>query len=294
MVVPRVLDLLRTRILQLAPEAAGAGADRSPLPVRIWRYRRAHRAFGWKFFGFMVGGAALDPQLERFWSRLGFLIVQGYGMTETSPVIALNHPLRPRIGSTGRPYPGVEVRIAGDNEILVRGPNVTPGYYKDPEKTAEAIRDGWLHTGDLGEMDEKGRLYIRGRKKDAIMTPEGLNIHPEDVERVLDAQPGVRESAVIGVPPASNGAQEQAYAVLVMEQGADAEAAVRGANRQLEGYQRIRDSSIWNEGALPRTESTGKLKRHEIRRSILASRAGHREAVAPPQAVECGPELVEI
>jgi long-chain acyl-CoA synthetase len=293
-VVPRGLDLLRTRILQLAPEAAGAGKDRSMLPVRIWKYRRVHREFGWRFLGFMVGGAALDPQLERFWSRLGFLVMQGYGMTETSPVITLNHPLRPRIGSAGIPYPGVEVRIAADSEILVRGPNVTPGYYNDPGKTAETIRDGWLHTGDLGEMDGKGRLYIRGRKKDAIMTPEGLNIHPEDVERVLDAQPGVRESVVIGVPPVGDGAQEQVYAVLLMEQGADAEAAVRGANRQLEGYQRIRDFSVWSERALPRTESTGKVKRQEVRQRILARRAGQRETAIPPPEVKCGPELVEL
>lgn len=292
-VVPRVLDLLRTRVLHMAPEAAGAAADTGLLPVRLWRYRRIHRAFGWRFLGFVVGGAFLDPELERFWSRLGFLIVQGYGTTETSPVITLNHPLQPRIGSAGRPFPGVEVRLAEDKEILVRGPNVTPGYYQDPAKTAEALEDGWLHTGDLGEMDEKGRLYIRGRKKDAIMTPEGLNVFPEDVERVLDAQPGVRESAVIGVPPVTDGAHEQVYAVLVMEPGADAEAAVRAANRQLEGFQRIRDFSEWSGGALPRTGSTGKLKRHEIRQRILESRSGRREAPprGEPQSVA---ELVSL
>ncbi|HOK44640.1 MAG TPA: AMP-binding protein, partial [Bryobacteraceae bacterium] len=292
-VVPRVLDLLRTRVLQLAPEAAGAAADTGPLPARLWRYRRIHRAFGWRLLGCVVGGAFLDPEVERIWTRLGILIVQGYGTTETSPVITLNHPFRPRIGSAGRPFPGVEVRIAEDKEILVRGPNVTPGYYQDPAKTAEALEDGWLHTGDLGEMDEKGRLYIRGRKKDAIMTPEGLNVFPEDVERVIDAQPGVRESAVIGVPPATDGAHEQVYAVLVMEPGADAEAAVRAANRQLEGFQRIRDFSEWSGDALPRTEGTGKLKRHEIRQRILESRSGRREAAprGEPQSIA---ELVSL
>lgn len=294
-VVPRVLDLLRTRILQIAPEAARAGEVRDALPLRLWKYRRVHRAFGWKFLGFMAGGASLDPKLEQFWSRLGFLVVQGYGMTETSPVITLNHPLRPRVGSVGKSYPGVEVRTAPDGEVLVRGANVTPGYYKDPEKTAEAIRDGWLHTGDLGAWDDKGSLYIRGRIKDTIMTPEGLNIYPEDVERVLEAQPGVRESAVIGLPPAGDGAQEQVFAVLVMEKDADAAAAVRGANRLLEGYQRVRDYSVWSEGPLPRTQGTGKVKRHEVRQWVLASRAGQREpaAAAAVSAEECGPELVE-
>ncbi len=293
-VVPRVLELLRTRVLQLAPEAAAAAQTRDSVVRRLWRYRRVHRAFGWRFLGFMVGGASLDRQLEEFWSRLGYLIVQGYGMTETSPVVALNHPLRPRIGSVGKAYPGVQVRLAPDNEILVRGPNVTPGYYKDPEKTAEATRDGWLHTGDLGEFDSKGRLYIRGRKKEAIMTPEGLNIYPEDVERVLDAQPGVRESAAIGVPSEGDGVQDQVYAVVVLEEGGDAERAVRAANRQLEGYQRIRNFSVWSEGALPRTEGTGKLKRHEIRQRILAARAGRPGAGAlPAPRAQCGPEMVE-
>ncbi len=293
-VVPRVLDLLRTRILQIEPEAARAGEAEDPLPLALWKYRRVHRAFGWKFLGFMVGGAPLDPKLEQFWSRLGFMVVQGYGMTETAPVITLNNPLRPRIGSVGKSYPGVEVRTAPDGEILVRGPNVMPGYYKDPEKTAETIRDGWLHTGDLGAWDDKGRLYIRGRVKDTIMTPEGLNIYPEDVERVLEAQAGVRESAVIGTPPAGDGAQEQVFAVLVMANDADAGAAVRGANRLLEGYQRIRDYSVWTEGPLPRTQGTGKVKRFEVRQRILASRAGQREpAASPAPAEECGPELVE-
>ena len=165
------------------------------------------------------------------------------------------------------------MKISPDGEVLVRGANVTPGYYDDVAKTTEAIENGWLHTGDLGSFDSKGYLYIRGRKKDVIVTPEGLNIFPEDLEGAIDAQPGVRESAIVGVAARGNGA-EQVQAVLVLEPGADASRIVRDANQHLQGYQRIRNFAIWPEHALPRTEATHKLKRDEIRTRLEAVLAG--------------------
>jgi len=291
--VPKVFDVLRTLVRQRAPETAGAAADRSLAFQRLWRYRRVHNLFGWRFLGFMLGGAALDPELESFWSSLGYLVVQGYGLTETSPVVTLNNPLWPRKGSVGRLFPGVQLRVALDDEILVRGPNVTPGYYNDPIKTAEVLENGWFHTGDLGELDREGYLFIRGRKKEMIATPEGLKVFPEDVEHVLDKISGVRESAVIGLPPVGNGAQEQVYAVLRLEPNRDAHQVIEEANRLLEAHQRIRDVSLWPDAFLPRTGETGKLKRAEIRERIVADRSVKPPAASPQRTdQECAPGLV--
>ena len=265
--VPRLLELIRSHLIDADPATAGAAGRREHVAWRWWRYRRIHRMFGAKFWCVIVGAAPLDDALERFWSGLGFLVIQGYGLTETAPIVSLNHPFAARGGSVGKPIPGVEVRLAADGEILVRGPNVTRGYLGAPAETADLFEGEWLRTGDLGEMDADGRLFIRGRRKEMIVTPDGLNVFPEDVERVLNAGAGVTESAVVGV--AVEGA-EQVHAVLVIEPGADADAIVREANRQLAGHQRIRGFTVWRGAALPRTEGTAKLKRGEIRRSVAA------------------------
>jgi long-chain acyl-CoA synthetase len=291
--VPRILEALRNHVTAAEPEAAGAAEDDSGLSMRVWRYRRVHRSFGWRFLGFVPGGAPLAPALERFWKGLGYAVVQGYGLTETSPVVALNDPLRPRAGSVGRLLPGVEARIAEDSEILVRGPNVMAGYFERPEETAEVVRNGWLHTGDLGRLDSEGYLYIMGRKKEVIVTAEGLNVVPEDVEAVLDRVPGVRESAVIGLAgegAGEPGAGEQVHAVAVLEPGSDADRIAAQANRQLEAHQRIRGLSVWPEGSLPRTPQTGKLRRAAIRDWVQEERAGARGE--KPAGKACGPETI--
>jgi acyl-CoA synthetase (AMP-forming)/AMP-acid ligase II len=155
--------------------------------------------FGWKFWCIVCGAAPLDPDLEAFWRKLGFLVVQGYGLTETAPIVTLNHPLRASRGTVGRPISGVEVKIAPDGEILVRGENVTQGYYAPGGGQTPVFQDGWFHTGDIGSVDDSGRLRIKGRKKEMIVTPQGLNVFPEDVERALTAQAGVKDAAVVGV-----------------------------------------------------------------------------------------------
>src|SRR5215471_18869947 len=215
--VPKILEVLKDHILRVAPEAA------DPPPPghwvkRWWHYRRIHRMFGYKFWAMVVGAAPLDPELEAFWGRLGFVVVQGYGLTETAPIVTLNHPLHAKRGAVGKPIAGVEVKIADDGEILVRGENVTTGYYNAPDATRDAFQDGWFHTGDIGELDAEGRLLIRGRKKEMIVTPEGLNVFPEDVERVLNEQPGVRDAAVVGAPLPGSTA-ERVQAVLLLASG---------------------------------------------------------------------------
>src|SRR6185503_17076491 len=205
-----------------------------------------------------------------FWGRLGFLVVQGYGLTETAPIVTLNHPLRAKRGAVGKPIAGVEVKIAEDGEILVRGENVTTGYYNAPDATREAFQDGWFHTGDIGELDAEGRLMIRGRKKEMIVTPEGLNVFPEDVERAMNEQAGVIDSAVVGAALAGSTA-ERVQAVLLLAPGTDADAVVRAANAQLGDQQKIRASAVWPGAELPRTEGTRKLKRRELRAWLIGN-----------------------
>jgi long-chain acyl-CoA synthetase len=254
--VPKLLELLREHVLHRFPEAADPAPAASHWIFRWWRYRRVHRFFGWKFWAFIVGAAPLPRDLEEFWTRLGFAVIQGYGLTETAPVVAFNNPFDIRHGTVGKPAAGMEVKIAPDGEILVRGESVTSGYYQAPAETAAAFEGGWFHTGDIGKLDNVGTLMIRGRKKEMIVTPEGMKVFPEDVERVLNQTPGVRESAVVG--------RDRVHAVLVLQDSIDADEIVRRANLQLEDHQKIRSVSRWPGDRLPRTEGTQKIKHVEI------------------------------
>ena len=259
--VPKILDVLREHVLRVAPHPDIPGPKQHFLR-RWWRYRVIHRLFGWKFWAFVVGAAPLDSDLEAFWSELGYVVVQGYGLTETAPIVSLNHPFGTKKGSVGKAIAGVQMKIAPDGEILVRGDNVTSGYFNAEEETARAFEDGWFHTGDIGELARDGQLYIRGRKKEMIVTPEGLNVFPEDVERVVTRVAGVRDVAVVG---AQIGTEERVHAVLVLDPGADVEAIVRQANAELGDHQKIRRALVWPEAELPRTEGTRKLKRALVR-----------------------------
>ena len=245
---------------------------------RWWKYRSVHRVFGWKFWAFIVGGAKLAVEEEEFWTRLGFAVVQGYGMTETAPSITITHPFKGmKAGYVGKTLPGLEIRIAEDGEILVRGPHVTPGYYENAAATEQVLQDGWLHTGDLGRFDNDGNLQLLGRKKEMIVTSEGLNVYPDDVERVLNEDSRVVESAVVA---RETGSRSVVHAVLVLQNSVfsqDADEIVRNANQKLETFQRIQSYSIWPQAELPRT-SIGKLKRLAIAQGTGSSEALHQES----------------
>jgi long-chain acyl-CoA synthetase len=280
--VPKILDVLKEHAIRVDRRAADPPKGLS-IPKRWWVHRRIHGMFGMKFWAFVVGAAPLSPALEDYWKRLGFVVIQGYGLTETAPIVTMNHPFKTSTGSVGAPIAGVDVKIADDGEILVRGENVTSGYYESAsapfgssgETASRSIDEaGWLHTGDIGEKDAQGRLFIRGRKKEMIVTPEGLNVFPDDVERAINEVAGVKESAVVA---ATDGATERVHAVLVLEAGTDPEAVVRAANATLADHQRIRGYSVWTDGALPRTEGTKKLKRAAIRSWVAT---GTRPAAA--------------
>jgi long-chain acyl-CoA synthetase len=298
--VPKILDVLREYVVRRIPEAgvrtpAPSGGLLRRTATRWWRHRHTHRLLGMKFWAFVVGAAPLDTDLETFWGEMGFAVIQGYGLTETAPIVTLNHPFGTKRGSVGKAIAGVEVKIAEDGEILVRGDNVTTGYFNAAEETARAFENGWFHTGDIGEVSPDGQVFIRGRKKEMIVTPEGLNVFPEDVERVLNRQPGVRDSAVVGL---GTDGEERVHAVLVVEPGADPDAIARAANAELADHQRIRRAVVWPEAELPRTEGTRKLKRAAIRGWLrggpvrAAQAAGEADALSALVARYAGREEV--
>ena len=146
---------------------------------------------------FVSAAAPVDPDLVRWFHAIGIPITEVYGQTEDCGPTTMNRPGRIRIGTVGEPLPGVDVRIAADGEVLVRGPNVCAGYWNDPESTADLFGDGWMHSGDLGELDA-GYLRIVGRKKDLIVTSSGKNIAPQDMETHLRAEPFVDQAVVVG------------------------------------------------------------------------------------------------
>ena len=260
--VPKFLDVLKEYVLQIVPEVAEPLTNNPHVVLRWWHYRQVHRIFGLKFWCFIVGAAPLDPELEAFWSRLGFLVIQGYGLTETAPIVTLNHPFRTKGGTVGTPIAGVQVKIADDGEILVKGDNVSTGYFGAAADTDAAFENGWFHTGDLGALDESGRLQVHGRKKEVIVTPDGLNVFPEDIERVVNAVPGVKESAAVGITRDNT---ERLHVVVTLQTPTDPSAVLRAVNRELESHQQVREVLEWPEDRLPRTEGTKKLKRGAVK-----------------------------
>jgi long-chain acyl-CoA synthetase len=183
------------------------------LNIRRKLFSKFHDRFGGCLRIFISGGAAVDPAVAKGFRELGIEFLQGYGLTESAPIITVNRNRAFRDNSAGLPLPSVDVRIAEDGEILARGPNIMSGYYNNPDATREALQDGWLHTGDLGYIDESGFLYIQGRKKSVIVTPAGKKIYPEEVEAELLKSPCIAECIVCGQP--GEGDEEIVEAIVV-------------------------------------------------------------------------------
>src|SRR5882672_9222581 len=212
---------------------------------RWWTFRDIRRQFGWKFWAMISGGAALDRETEEFWHRLGYAVIQGYGLTETTSLISLNHPFRTSRGSIGKVLPGRELKLADDGEILVRGGGVASGYWSSGELHPMAGEEGWYPTGDLGAFDAEGNLLFKGRKKEVIVTPAGMNVYPDDLETALRAQKEVRECAVVGL---QRGGNAEPCAVLILRgRNADAKTIMARANESLAEYQRMRSWFVWPE-----------------------------------------------
>src|SRR5882672_8428977 len=288
--VPRVLEALQNKI-ERDLEAEGllerfrndfASAANERFLRRMWRFRRIHRRFGWKFWAAISGGAALDPDTELFWGRLGFAAIQGYGLTETTSLVSVNHPFQIGRGSIGKVLEGREVKLDADGEILVRGANVAAGYWQGREIrpiAGDGMDAGWFHTGDLGALDAEGNLYFKGRKKNVIVTSAGMNIYPEDLEAALRREPEVKDCVVVRL---ERGGNAEPCGVLLLREGTNvkplrdgrnvkqprhAAGIVARVNASLAEYQRMRCWFLWPEADFPRT-ATGKPKLTEIRAAV--------------------------
>jgi len=245
-------------------------AGRLPFRFRRVLFRQVHKRFGGNFHFFVSGGAYLPPKLHKRWENMGFRVIQGYGATECAPVVSAT-PFNEHIyDSIGKPIPGVEVRIAEDGELLVKGPNVAPGYWKNPEATAAAFENGWYHTGDLGFKDGKGNLYLKGRKKNLIVLANGLNVYPEDIENVLLTNPSIKDAVVFGLMEKDHG--PIVHGVLLMDEPDQAKSAIQQANKQLASQQQIRGFTVWPDQDFPRTH-TLKVKRPEVLERLLSMRS---------------------
>ena len=317
--VPQFFYLIREQVLREVDAAGSAkrllfrvflrgnGWLRRGLGINLGKilFRPVHAALGPRMRILVTGGSRFDPEVGRDLVRLGFDILQAYGLTECSGAATLTRPGDLRIGPVGPPLPGVEIRIApheaGDGEILIRGPIVMPGYYRRPDANAETLRDGWLHTGDLGFVDERGRVHITGRSKEVIVLSSGKNIYPEEIEAHYARSPFVKELCVLGRARPGEPAAERLHAVVVPDEGVMRERKIvnmteqirfeiEGLSIELPIHKRILSYDIRLE-PLPRT-TTGKLKRFVIERELLAS-AEETAAEAPAVLGTDDPEWLE-
>ena len=271
---PRSAQLVFAVLLALARVCRRLGAR----GLRAALFRGVHTRFGGRLRMLVSGGAALPSEVYDLLDLMGFTVCEGYGLTETSPVLTLNPPHAPRRGTVGLPLPGVEVRIGdpdaeGLGEVLVRGACVFAGYLEDPAATARAFHDGWFRTGDLGRLERDGHLVLAGRADDVIVTGGGKNVYPVEVEYLYRDLPHVKELCIVGVPdPASGG--DAVHAVITLDDSDESPetrkreigAAVSEISKGIPPHQRVRGVHFW-EGELPRT-STLKVKRKQVRERI--------------------------
>ena len=241
-----------------------------PTPLRRLLFRPVLSRLGGSLNILAVGAAAMNPVIARRWEEMGVVSLQGYGATETSPVVAFTRMERNRVGTVGEVIPGVEVRISPEGEIQVRGPNVFQGYWQRPDATAAVMQDGWYRTGDQGTLDEQGFLTLQGRQKDMLVMPDGTKVHPADIEQALIRDARVRDAAVVGLE--RPGSEIQVHAVLILHAPDEADDVVRVANSQLGGHQQIRGFTVWPEEEFPRTP-TLKVKKPQMIEWLLAAKA---------------------
>lgn len=256
------------------------------IDLRKILFKEIHETLGEKARIFVAGGAALDPETEKGFNSLGFTMYQGYGLTETSPVIAAEDDKYEKVGTIGKAFPSLEVKIENQNEegvgeLLVKGPSVMLGYYENEEATEETLeKNGWLHTGDLAKIDEEGYIYISGRKKYVIVLKNGKNIYPEEIETLINKLEVVKESIVYGRP--ENDGDYKICAKIVYDKNISKEIykeeneekikeiiwqEIKKINKTMPTYKYIKEISITTEDLIKTT--TQKIKRHEEMKKIL-------------------------
>jgi len=292
---------LRRRLFRYLLVANGGLRRAAGINLGPYLFGRVHKALGRRMRLLITGGSRFDPAVGRDLYCMGFDLLQAYGLTECCGGATVTRPGDRWDGSVGRPLPSVEVKVLppesdaegeiGDGEVAIRGPIVMQGYYNRPETNAIVLRDGWLHTGDLGVLDERGRLHITGRKKEVIVLSSGKNIYPEEIEAHYLQSPYIRELAVLGLARPGEPSAERLHAVVVPDFDVLREQKIVNAREiirfemetlsvQLPGHKRILSFDIWQE-ELPRT-TTRKLKRFEIERRVRAQGRGAAEAAARP------------
>ena len=292
--VPRGLQSLKQKI-ERDLEDSGEGedfrrrfreAEGKHFLRRWWIFRGIRRQFGWKFLAFICGGAALDRETEEFWFRLGYAAIQGYGLTETTSLISVNHPFKLGKGSIGKVLPGRDVKLAEDGEILVRGGGVAAGYWEGSGRQGVVDDEGWYRTGDVGALDEAGNLYFKGRKKEVIVTPGGMNVYPEDLEAALRRQPEVKDCVVVGI---ERGGNAEPCAVVILRDQARVAGVVERANQWLAEFQRMRMWVEWPQEDFPRT-STQKPRRNLIAEFAATQVRGGKQAAGAGGSEESSAE----
>lgn len=260
-------------------------------------FSKVHAVMGRRMRLFVTGGSKFDPAIGRDLYALGFTILQAYGLTETSAAATINTPDEAHLDTVGRPLAGVEAKILPDGEIAIRGPIVMQGYYNRPDATAEVMQDGWLLTGDLGQIDGEGRITITGRKKEMIVLASGKNIYPEEIEAEYRKSPLVKEICVLGLADEDRASTERLHAVVVpaaevlrqrkiVNTGEALRFDMEGRSADLPAHKRVLGYDIWFE-PLPRT-TTGKVKRHEVLRRLLEQRRA--KAAVADQGSQTAPD----
>ncbi|MDA8086948.1 MAG: AMP-binding protein, partial [Nitrospiraceae bacterium] len=286
--VPQMLELLLGALKKRMPRAAMpllalCGAVRGKTGMNLGRavFRKVHGAFGGGLRLLASGGAKLAPKTMRDLEALGFTVVEGYGLTETSPVVTFNPVEKRKPGSAGRPVPGAQVKIE-EGEVLVRGPMLMRGYWQKPEETARAIENGWLHTGDTGWLDKDGYLHITGRKKEVIVLSSGKNIYPEDVEKLYSGSPLIKEMAVYESEGALKGVVLPDFDYARQQGISNIREEIRWElmrmGQELPAYMRLKGFSLIRE-PLPKTP-LGKIKRYKLV-ALLTGAAGEEKKTGP-------------
>ncbi|HVG29567.1 MAG TPA: AMP-binding protein [Pyrinomonadaceae bacterium] len=319
--VPALWELLHRRIKNRLNERAkwiGESADlliranswlRDNTPFNMGQlvFRPIHTGMGGRIRYLISGGSALNDRVKKDFHGLGFTILEGYGLTEASPVLTVTRPQNSLIaGSVGRPVPGVEVKIldansAGIGEVVARGPNVMLGYFNDRDATESVLRNRWLYTGDLGRLDDEGNLYLVGRSKDIIVDTNGKNVYPDEIEDLYSDSPFVKELSVVGLP---DGIGEKVACMVAPDYDHDITLARDEVRRRVEEHFKDVSSALpffkrvkvlhFSDDELPRT-ATRKVKRREVVRMMQALEQGERTLAAGDEREERGSDwLLDI
>ncbi|MEM6531250.1 MAG: AMP-binding protein [Myxococcota bacterium] len=277
--------------------------DRAGLNVGTFAAFPIHQALGGRLKYLVSGGSALDPEVMTFFRGLGFNMTEGYGLTETSPVLTVTDPKEKVIaGSVGRPIHGVEIRIDGANdegvgEVLARGPNVMMGYFGDESANESVFVDGWFRTGDLGRLDEDGRLFIVGRQKDVIVDGDGRNVYPDEIEELYGKHARIKEISVVGL---DQGGAEKVAALVVPENDGGSRGEIRRTieehfketSESLPFHKRVKILEVWD-GELPRTAKRS-VKRGDVAKILERLVTAGRATETPVVAGELWPKVRDI